>query len=124
MYIAFDFDGTCVTNKWPDTGEKLEGCVETLKLLATLGHKLILNTCREGLLLADAIRWCDKQKIPLYAVNDNPEARAKWGICRKVWADLYIDDHALGVPLRDGCVDWAKTKELIKEYLNNGKKDC
>ena len=46
MLIAVDFDGTCVTENYPEIGRDVLGCVMTLKALAARGHKLILWTCR------------------------------------------------------------------------------
>lgn len=107
MYIAVDFDGTCVTDKWPEIGEAVPFCIETLKKFQVDGHKIILNTCREGRLLAEAIDWLSDKGVFLYAWNENPEAKEKWGECRKVYADLYIDDHNAFTRKRsDGTVDW------------------
>ena len=41
MIIAVDFDGTCVTHKYPDIGEDI-GAVPVLKELVDKGHRLIL----------------------------------------------------------------------------------
>lgn len=103
--IAVDFDGTCVTNAYPEVGHGI-GAVEILRSLVAKGHRLILCTMRSGKRLEDAIRWFESNGIRLYAVNDNPEQK-QWTRSRKIHADIYIDDHALGCPLyevssRDG----------------------
>ena len=47
MYIAVDFDGTCVTHDYPRIGKEI-GATKVLKRLVEAGHKLILNTMRSG----------------------------------------------------------------------------
>ena len=121
MYIAFDFDGTVVTSKWPGIGEPIPFAFETLSKFRADGHKLILNTCREGELLQDAMDYLMDHGLKPDFVNENPEANAKWGACRKVYADMYIDDHNAFTQLRyDGSVDWLWVK---RQYENRGPSD-
>ena len=60
---------------------------------------IVLWTVREGLLLEDAVEWCEKRGLRFYAVNSNYpgeiSSAADQG-CRKVSADIYIDDRNLG----------------------------
>lgn len=120
MIIAVDFDGTCVTHEFPNIGKYI-GAVPVLKELIKKGHKLILYTMRSGNLLDEAINWFADNDIELYGVNKNPE-QYKWTSSPKVFANIYIDDTALGVPLKldeDGTiprpyVDWDRTRELLK----------
>ena len=99
LTIAVDFDGTCVEHEYPHTGNDAEGAVEVLRELVGNDCRLILYTMRSGALLAKAEQWFKDRKIPLFAVNANPEQRS-WTESPKVNADLYIDDSALGCPLR------------------------
>lgn len=96
-YIAVDFDGTCVTHEYPKIGKDI-GAVPVLKDLVVSGHKLLLNTMRSGLELIQAERWFIDNEIPLYGVNYNP-TQSSWTKSPKVYANLYIDDAALGCPL-------------------------
>lgn len=97
MYIAIDFDGTCVTHDYPRIGKEI-GATEVLKRLVEAGHKLILNTMRSDKELQDAINWFKKNGIELYGVNENPTQK-RWTNSPKVYAHMYIDDAALGCPL-------------------------
>ena len=97
MYIAVDFDGTCVTHDYPRIGKEI-GATKVLKHLVEAGHKLILNTMRSGKELQDAIHWFNKNEIELYGVNENP-IQKHWTTSPKVYAHLYIDDAAFGCPL-------------------------
>ena len=99
MYIAVDFDGTCVTHDYPRIGKEI-GAVKVLKRLVEAGHKLILNTIRSGKELQDAIHWFNKNEIELYRVNENPTQK-HWTTSPKVYAHMYIDDAAFGCPLRN-----------------------
>ena len=117
MIIALDFDGTVVTHEYPYVGEDI-GAVPVLKELIAAGHQLILFTMRSGKLLDDALAWFEHNGIELYAVNENPEQKS-WTSSVKVHANIYIDDCALGCPIRfeDGVrrpfVDWQKVREIL-----------
>lgn len=119
MTIAIDFDGVCVSNEFPQIGHDI-GAVPVLSELIAKGHKLILLTNRYGESLKDAEKWFRAYGIPLYGVNRNP---VQWRFSKspKVYADLYIDDHGLGCPLKKDpaisekpFIDWDKARFLIK----------
>lgn len=120
MYIAIDFDGTCVTHDYPRIGKDINA-VNVLKKLVANGHKLILNTMRSGKELKEAINWFKKNDIELYGANENPTQK-KWTNSPKVYAHLYIDDAALGCPLKMDLsisdrpfVDWEAVSCLLKD---------
>lgn len=120
MFIAIDFDGTCVTNDYPNVGEDI-GAVPVLLELVKKGHKLILLTNRSGAELKDAEVWFQAYGIPLFGVNKNP-IQWKFSKSPKVYANLYIDDASLGCPLKEDntlskkpFADWKKIKELLEE---------
>ena len=88
MIICVDFDGTCVTHKYPEIGDDI-GAVPVLKDLVKEGHKLILFTMRSnipdtkgngddiidvkaGNYLDDAVNWFKQNNIPLCGINTNP----------------------------------------------------
>lgn len=135
MIIAVDFDGTCVTHEFPRVGAEI-GAAEVLKELTDKGHKIILFTMRshpneinqnrtlDGSTinndpLQDAIDWFKKHDIPLFGVNENPTQK-DWTSSPKPYAHIYIDDAALGVPLKHDSlserpyVDW----DIVKYYLH------
>jgi hypothetical protein len=110
--ICVDFDGTCVTHAFPNVGKDI-GAVPVLKELVKKGHRLILFTMRsnvtnvpspefEGIFtgnyLDDAIQWFKDNDIPLYGIQVNP-TQHQWTTSPKCYADIYIDDCAIGVPL-------------------------
>jgi len=126
--IAVDFDGTCVYHSYPEVGGDI-GAVPVLKRLLLCGHKLILFTMRSGKELQDAIDWFKNNNLQLYGVQYNP-TQASWSASNKCYANLYIDDAALGCPLipyeyDEGpngeyidarpFVDWQVVEQLLEE---------
>lgn len=102
--IAVDFDGTIVTNAYPDIGKPLLFAFETLKKLQNEGHTLILWTYRSGLKLEEAVAFCKKNGITFYAVNKSyPEEEMSPNISRKINADVFIDDRNIG-----GMMGWGE----------------
>ena len=97
MIVAIDFDGTCVTHDYPEIGKDI-GAVPVLKRMTQEGYKLILFTMRSGVELEDAVEWFNSNEIPLYGIQTNPTQKS-WTDSPKAYANLYIDDAALGAPL-------------------------
>ena len=102
-YVVLDFDGTVVKHRYPAVGEDI-GAVPVLRKLVQNGHNLLLNTMRsrnsEGVdTLQPALDWFANNNIPLYGVNENPDQK-EWTSSPKVYGNIYIDDGALGAPLK------------------------
>ena len=95
--IAVDFDNTIAITKYPEIIEPIDMTIFTLKQAKERGATIILWTCREGKELEDAVNWCKENNVPIDYVNENtPERIEKWGNdCRKIGADVYIDDRAI-----------------------------
>jgi len=131
MIIAVDFDGTLVRHDFPRIGAEAPNAFKVLRKLQEGGHKLILLTMRSEKYLQDAVDFCAERGVRFWAVNNNPE-QGSWTSSPKVYAQLYIDDMALGVPLSDGVVDWAEVDILLKDillkdsykYLIHAKGEC
>lgn len=118
IIVALDFDGTCVKHKYPKIGEDI-GAIPVLKKLVDNGHKLILFTMRSNGTLDDAVKWFSDNEIPLYGIQTNPTQK-NWTDSPKCYADLYVDDAALGVPLvcpENGkpYIDWLRVEELLRQ---------
>lgn len=114
MIIAVDFDGVIVEDKFPGIGEVDCLVVSALKLLQTRGHKLILWTSRVNDRLAEAVDTCDRVGLKFDAINSGePDNLAEYGTDpRKVYADVYIDDHSM-----------CYTKSLLYAWLNKMVKE-
>ena len=112
MIIAVDFDGTIVEHQYPKIGREKPFAIDTLRRLASEGHKLVLWTSREGELLEDAIRYCKDRGLTFYSVNsDKPTGSLTFSdktTSTKLVADVYIDDRNLG-----GLPDWGEIYEIV-----------
>ena len=118
MIIAVDFDGTIVEHKYPYIGKEIPFAITTLKRLQAEHHILILWTVREGKLLEDAVEYCRSRGLEFYAVNANhPDEvveEAPSCPCRKLRADLFIDDRNVGY-----LPDWGAIYEMITNKLSS-----
>ena len=138
MEINLDFDGTCVTHEFPKVGKDI-GAVPILKELVANGHNIILFTMRSdvtepyskspeivtesGNYLTDAVNWFKENDIPLYGIQTNPTQHT-WTTSPKSYAQIMIDDSALGCPLSYDTkgvfstrpfVDWVRVRHLLVE---------
>jgi|WetSurMetagenome_2_1015567.scaffolds.fasta_scaffold297438_2 hypothetical protein len=120
MYIALDFDGTCVKHAFPAVGEDIGAAPWLLKFVEE-GAELLLNTMRDGDHLLAAVHWFAMNGVPLLGVNVNPDQKS-WTDSPKVYANLYIDDAAFGCPLREDHVDWDIVGPAVLERLKKGRK--
>lgn len=117
MIIAIDFDGTCVTHEYPEVGKDI-GAVPILKKMVERGDQLILWTMRSGETLQEAVDWFKENGIPLFGVQTNPD-QGSWTSSPKAYAQLYIDDAALGCPLKYPMsgkrpyVDWSAVEKIL-----------
>ena len=141
MIIAVDFDGTCVTHEFPNIGRDI-GAVPILQALVASGHQLILWTMRSdkeyvevsaaqlfsgistgedsgvGTYLTQAVQWFKENDIELWGINENPDQKS-WTASPKAFANFYIDDAALGCPLRKAgdvdrpFVDWSRLSDFF-----------
>lgn len=127
MIIAIDFDGTIVEHQYPDIGAAAPGAFEWIPKFREAGATLILWTMRsdsnELPLLTDAVKFCRRNGVEFDLVNQNPQ---RWTTSPKVYADIYIDDSALGCPcieLDDSgkrrVADWGQIGPLVLERLEH-----
>ena len=94
MIIAVDFDHTLSNAGYPHIGQPNKPLFDVLIKLKAQGHSIILWTCREDIQLQQAVDWCKEQGLEFDAVNENVPWIGFYS--RKVCADVYIDDLAVG----------------------------
>lgn len=129
--IAVDFDGTCVEENFPRVGKDVFGAVIALKKMVADGHRIILWTCREHSAydgIEDTLQlaedWFKRKGIPLFAVNGNPEVIG-FPTSRKMSADMFIDDHAVGLPkTSEGHPDWFQIYRIVKQEQLKHECEC
>lgn len=95
---AIDFDGTIVENRFPDIGPLRSEAHWFIRQLKARGDKWVLYTMREGEHLQKALTYLWALDLAPDAVNDNLEEikEAYGNNPRKVFANVYIDDHNAG----------------------------
>ena len=126
MIIAVDFDGVLCENQFPEIGPPRYSTISAIRELIDHGHEVVLWTSRNGQELKNAVKWCHDRGLHFCAVNEPApsNAEAYEGMyevpTRKIYADIYIDDHNLeylygrgrGVPI-------SYTLECIRRLINN-----
>lgn len=120
MTIAIDFDGCIVADRWPEIGEPLPNAILAINALHTDGHRLILNTCRKGEHLKAAVEFLKAHRIRglFDCINKNLPSRIEkfGGDCRKISADIYIDDRNLG-----GMWPWLDIVRMVRVQAMSAK---
>ena len=119
--VAVDFDGTLVEHVYPDIGKEVPGAVETVKWLMENGTKIVLFTMRSDEYLHSAVAWMTQRGITPWGINTNPDQKS-WTDSPKAYAQVYIDDAALGCPLiypdfARPYVDWSTVKQELTKRL-------
>jgi ribonucleotide monophosphatase NagD (HAD superfamily) len=118
--IAVDFDGTIVVHDYPDIKTPVPKALNVLHQIQQKGHNIILFTMRSGKELNEAVNYLKENGINLFGINENPE-HPDYLDSRKVFANLYIDDSAVGCPLmptQDNTgimVNWKAVRVILKQ---------
>lgn len=119
--IGLDFDGTCVKNKYPHIGDSIGAEHWLLHVHNTYDVHFVLWTMRTGRELDAALEWFAQLGVPLFGVNNNPD-QAAWSASKKIYANVYVDDTALGMPLCSGgrkpYVDWDLAGPLLEDWCS------
>lgn len=116
IVLGLDIDSTVVTHAYPDMGEDI-GAVPWLKMILDMypDVRIMLCTMRDGEDLELAKTWLEERGVPVWAMNHNP-TQARWTTSPKPHAHYYVDDRAVGVPLRsDRCIDWERFGPILLE---------
>ena len=97
--IAVDFDGTLSLSKYGEPFVENKPLCDWMRKNKDR-YTFILWTCRHGNSLIEAVKWLLSIGIIFNYVNENTlENVEKYGDCRKIYADLYIDANSeKGVP--------------------------
>ena len=99
MIIAVDFDGILCENKFPEIGSPNYEMISMIRQLIDNGHEVVLWTTRNGQELEAATNWCEDYGLHFCNINgpapsNAAEYKDKYPTeSRKVYADIYVDDH-------------------------------
>lgn len=122
MIIAVDFDGILCENKFPDIGSPNYEIISLIRQLIDKGHEVILWTSRADAELHSAIDWCNDYGLHFCSINENAPSNVEQykekypNGTRKVYADIYIDDHDINYKMPNVGVD------AFRELINKLKK--
>lgn len=107
--IAVDFDGTLVTDKFPEIGTPIDSVWSDLDKAQKSGAKIILWTSRDNERLKAAVEFCTERGLHFDAINNNlDECKVLFGNdTRKVYANEYWDDKAIG--------RYCKTRSILED---------
>lgn len=142
VILGIDFDGTLVEHRFPDIGQEVPGAFHWLRRFQEAGARLILWTMRSDLIsegvsceshpatepyLAMAVEYCRARGIKFWGINENPEQKS-WTQSPKQYCHHYIDDAAIGCPLRESfrssrpMVDWAVVGPMVMEIIEKARR--
>lgn len=112
--LAVDFDGTLtVLSDFPYIGEFDMEMIHAFIVARAHGHILILNTCRIGTHLKDAVMHLNLLGLNFDNINDNyMQGGTKYPNCRKIFADFMYDDATFNWNREDAL---AHIRSLVKE---------
>lgn len=115
---AIDFDGTIFEYAWPNIGPLIPEAKEAINKFYDNGGIVIIWTCREGQNLEKARQALLDNGVKFHEINNNCQLRiTQYGNdCRKVGADIYIDDRDVMSTLNGHKVDW----KAVNDILNGG----
>jgi hydroxymethylpyrimidine pyrophosphatase-like HAD family hydrolase len=108
--VAIDFDGTLNEYKeWGDGKIKnnpLEGAVEAINTISSLGYKVVIYTCRMNVEVNNVI-----EQLPMLQnwLKENNLEFVEISMTGKPIADIYIDDRAIEFK-----GNWNEVTERIK----------
>ena len=125
--IAIDFDGTIVQDNYPEIGKPYPGAIEAINELYDSGYCIIINSCRAREQERDMIHWLERNDVLISHCGENCRelvCRYKTD-CRKISADIYIDDKSLFAPSMENPNQWDNIKNLILlKYGTNHERKC
>lgn len=101
--VAVDFDKTLCDSYYPFLGDEIEPICNFIRSIQDLDIVLILNTCRTGFYLSDALMWCNEHHIYFDYINGNdPQRIIEYGAdSRKISCNMMIDDSCYNFNIND-----------------------
>lgn len=115
MILGIDFDGTIAELEYPELGKIKPNAIDVINRLHDKGHTIIIWTCRSDDHQDLVENYLKKNGLKFHHINDNcPSLILQYGNnCRKISADIYIDDRQLGgIP-----DDWLEIEKMIDEHI-------
>lgn len=124
LILSVDFDNTCFTEDYPRIGKPIDGAKDTINWLYDMGHTIIINSCREGIYMEEAVSALNRHGFKWHYFNTNDPDRVEhygWD-SRKIGCDIQIDDRDIHVKSNGGVVNWSKTRSMLEKVIHPKKK--
>jgi hypothetical protein len=121
MRLAIDFDNVLFVHAFPAVGPLVPGAAEYMQRLHDAGHELVIWSSRASQedddLQGEREEGLRAMKAAL-AQEHIPYDQIDYGDKGKIRADIYVDDHGLGVPLiqhlGQAVLDWRRAFQMIR----------
>jgi hypothetical protein len=113
--FAIDFDDTItIGTRFPAIGELRPHAKRVIQRIKENGGEIAIWTCRTGEHEVMVRNFLKDNNIPFDSFNEIlPSERTQWGEGgRKIFADLYIDDHGV-YAMMNGGINWLEIEEFI-----------
>lgn len=118
--LAIDFDSTIAETNFPEIIKPIKLVKFVIDQLRKEGWFIIVNTCRSGNHVNAAVNFLYNNQIGFDLINENhPDLCELFEYdCRKISADIYIDDKNLDTLITG--VNWLDIYAKIKKVEANG----
>lgn len=118
LYIGLDIDATVISHCYPFmNGEDLGAIPWLLEVQRDYPVVFLLNTMRSDRSLAEAAAWLEARGVKVGGAGVHPDQRS-WTNSPKCHCHIYIEDRAVGTPLRDDMsIDWAIYGPMVVERV-------
>lgn len=119
--LAIDFDHTIANVDFPHIIGLRELAKESINTLYDDNYYIIINTCRDSEHLEEAIKFLNKEGIKYHQINDNNPFLIHFfrSNCRKISADIYIDDKNIDALISPKNLEWHVLYENIIKITKN-----
>jgi hypothetical protein len=119
--LSIDFDATIADTSYPTINGLRTNAKEVINHFFDDDFYVIINTCREGKELKMAVDFLKDEKVNFHLVNDNHVKLQEFydSNCRKISADIHIDDKNLESILDPTTLEWLKIKDNVYKVISN-----
>lgn len=120
--LGIDFDETiCNVSNFPEIDSLKKDAKFYINKLFDEGFFIKINTCRTAAHETQAKEFLEKEGIKFHLINENHPDLIKFykNNCRKISADIYIDDKNIDTILDPSSHEWDKIYEKIHKIVSN-----
>lgn len=107
IWVGLDIDSTVISHCYDQMDGKDLGAIPWLRICQDkYGARFLIHSMRAGPSAEIAKQWLEERGIRIYGINSQP-GQENWTASPKCFAQLYVDDRAVGTPLLPtGDINW------------------